>query len=133
MTNTEVPSTGGVLQSVKDRVNVDAVVEHISQSKDVLIEMAIYTLIGFFAGYLVKRYSSLLATMILLIGILIILGKIGIITVVVNWEYIYQQLGIQPVLLTSDNMASLGWEWMRANTLSVAGAVIGFFAGLRIG
>jgi uncharacterized membrane protein (Fun14 family) len=133
MADTEIPETGGMLQSVKERVNVDAVVEHIRQSKDIIIEVGIYAAIGFFTGYLMKRYSSLLAMLVLFIGGLIILSKLEIIAVVINWDYIYQQLGMQPYLLTSDSMVTLGWEWARTNALLVSSAVIGFLFGLRVG
>jgi hypothetical protein len=133
MEDTEVPSSGGVIQSVKECVNFDAAIDHIRESKDVIIEVALYTGIGFLAGYLTKRYSSLLAMLVFFVGILTVLSKFEIVAVSINWNYVYQQLGIQSPLLTSDSLVALGLEWVRINPLLISGTVIGFLVGLRIG
>lgn len=134
MVQTEMPNQSTTpLQSVKDSFNVDSVVDNIKQSKDIILEVGLYALIGFFAGYLIKRYSSLLAIMILFVGGLVVLCKLDIIAVIINWEYIYQQLGMQPYFLTTDTVTAMAWEWMRANTLLVGSAVVGFLFGLRMG
>ncbi|HEV2916347.1 MAG TPA: hypothetical protein VGW78_01225 [Candidatus Babeliales bacterium] len=133
MTQTEMPNQTGALQSVKEKLNVDTIVNQIKDSKDTIIEIGLYAIIGFFAGYLIKRYSSFLAMMMLFVGGLIVLVKFEIIAIVINWEYIYQQLGMQPYLLNTDTLMPLAWEWARANSLLVASAVIGFLFGLRMG
>ena len=133
MVQTEIPNQTNTLQTVKEKLNVDAVVDQIKQSKDTIIEVGLYAIIGFFAGYLIKRYSYFLAMLALFIGGLIILTKLQIIAVVINWEYIYQQLGMQPYLLSTDTLMTLAWDWAQKNSILVASAVIGFLFGLRMG
>lgn len=133
MVQTEMPNQISTLQSVKEKLNVDAVVNQIKDSKDTIIEVGLYAIIGFFAGYLIKRYSSFLAMMVLFIGGLIVLAKLDIIAITINWTYIYQQLGMQPYLLSTDTLVTFSWEWARNNSLLVASAVIGFLFGLRMG
>jgi uncharacterized membrane protein (Fun14 family) len=123
----------GMFQSIKEHMNLDTVVDQIRQSKDILIEVGIYASIGFFTGYLIKRYSSLLVMMVVCVGFLLILSKLDIVAVVVNWDYICQQLGIQSSLLNTESISVIAWEWARTNALLVSSMVIGFLVGLRVG
>jgi uncharacterized membrane protein (Fun14 family) len=133
MEETVIQESPGMLSSIKEHMHVDTVVDQIRQSKDILIEIAIYASIGFFAGYLVKRYSSLLVIIACCIVGLVVLSKFELVSVAVNWNYICQQLGIQPALLNTESISVIAWDWARTNAMLVSSMVIAFLVGLRVG
>lgn len=122
-----------VLQTANERISLKGIYNQLYESKDIILEAGLYGCIGFFTGYLLKRYSAVIALLILFIAGLFVLNQLELISITVNTNTIYEFFDIQPALVATDNVAGFIWEWIRANALIVTSAVIGFLIGLRIG
>lgn len=128
-----MPVSESGLQAVKGRMDIKDLVNRVYESKDLLIEIGLWACIGFFAGYLLKRYSGIIALLILFIAALVALHQIELINVTINWQSIYEFFGVQASLANTDNLTGFAWDWMRANTIIVTSGVVGFLVGLRVG
>lgn len=133
MVGNEMEEQVNVLHTAKERMNIKDLVNKLYESKDLIIEIGLYGSIGFFAGYLLKRYSGIVVLLILFIASLVALNQIELISVTINWNSVYEFFGIQSSFVATDNVASFVWEWMRVNVVIVVSAIIGFLIGLRIG
>jgi len=133
MVGSEMPASESGLQTVKSRVNIKDLLNQVYESKDLLLEIGMWACIGFFAGYLLKRYSGIIALLILFVAALAALNQIELITITINWHSIYEFFGVQPALATTDNLTTFVWDWTRSNIILVISAVVGFLVGLRIG
>lgn len=134
MVDTQTPQAApGLVDTVKSNFSVDGIINYIVQSKDVIFEVGLYGLLGFVLGYLLKRYSNFIVTLALVVVLLVVLNQFQIITIFINWNKIYEYIGVQPALVNTDNLISVGAEWARTNVIVVASAAIGFLLGLRAG
>lgn len=133
MVDTQAQSTSNLVSTVKNNFSVDGIINYIVQSKDVILEIGLYGLLGFAAGYLLKRYSAFIVTLALVMVVFVVLNQFNLVTILLNWNKLYEYLGIQPALVSSDNLIAVGSEWARTNVIVVASSVIGFLIGLRAG
>ena len=133
MVDTQAQSTSNLVSTVKNNFSVDGIINYIVQSKDVILEIGLYGLLGFAVGYLLKRYSAFIVTLALVMVVFVVLNQFNLVTILLNWNKLYEYLGIQPALVSSDNLIAVGSEWARTNVIVVASAVIGFLIGLRAG
>jgi len=133
MVETPAATTPNLATTVKNNFSVDGIINYIVQSKDVILEMGLYGLLGFAVGYLLKRYSGFLVTFALVMVVLVVLNQFGLVTVFLNWNKFYEYVGVQPALVSTDNLIAVGTEWARTNVMVVASAAIGFLIGLRAG
>lgn len=133
MVDTQAQSASNLVSTVKNNFSVDGIINYIVQSKDVILEMGIYGLLGFAVGYLLKRYSGFIVTLALVVVVLVVLNQFNLVTVFLNWNKLYEYLGIQPALVSTDNLIAIGAEWARTNVIVVASAAVGFLIGLRAG
>jgi uncharacterized membrane protein (Fun14 family) len=123
----------GLVDAVKSNFSVDGIINSIVQSKDIIFEVGLYGLLGFAVGYLLKRYSNFVVTLALVIVVLVVLNQFQIVNILINWNKVYEYIGIQPALVSTDNLIAVGAEWARTNIIVVASAAIGFLIGLRAG
>lgn len=134
MVNDQTKAAGtNVLESIKDSLQIDKISEHVRQSKDSLLDVGLYACIGFLVGYLLKRYSTFIMFLVLFTAGIIALQQVDMLFISVNWDKVYELVGIQPVLVTSEGMAAIVWDWIQLNVLIVASFIVGFLIGLRIG
>lgn len=133
MVETPAATTPNLATTVKNNFSVDGIINYIVQSKDVILEMGLYGLLGFAVGYLLKRYSGFLVTFALVMVVLVVLNQFGLVTVFLNWNKFYEFVGVQPAFVSTDNLIAVGTEWARTNVMVVASAAIGFLIGLRAG
>lgn len=133
MVDTQAQAAPNLVSTVKNNFSVDGIINYIVQSKDVILEMGLYGLLGFAVGYLLKRYSGFIVTLALVIVVLVVLNQFNLVTIFLNWNKLYEYLGIQPALVSTDNLIAIGAEWARTNVIVVASAAIGFLIGLRAG
>jgi uncharacterized membrane protein (Fun14 family) len=133
MVDTQAPTAPTLATTVKNNFSVDGIINYVVQSKDVILEMGLYGLLGFAAGYLLKRYSGFIVTLALVAVVLVVLNQFGLVTVFLNWNKLYEYLGVQPALVSTDNLIAVGTEWARTNVVVVASAAIGFLIGIRAG
>jgi hypothetical protein len=123
----------GLIASIKDRLHVDALLEKIRASRETLIDVALYGGIGFLSGFLIRRYSSYVATAIIVGAGLILLNQFDIISLSINWSRVHSFLGIEQYMLEGQNMFSMAWEWTKGNVVIAVSFLIGFLIGIRIG
>jgi uncharacterized membrane protein (Fun14 family) len=133
MVDSQAPTAPNLVTTVKNNFSVDGIINYIAQSKDLIFEMGLYGLIGFAVGYLLKRYSSFIVTLALVAVLLVVLNQFGLVTIFLNWNKLYEYLGVPPALVSTDNLIAIGSEWARTNVMVVASAAIGFLIGLRAG
>lgn len=127
-------TTPGILETLKNRLDVDGVVQKAKLSKDKIYEGALYGGIGLICGYLVKRYSAyVVMAVVALIGVWI-LQQYDVLQVAVNWDKVYDYFGIQAAQnVTADTVIGMAWEWMKLNMVISISFLVGFFVGLRLG
>jgi len=129
-----VETTKGWFDSIKEKLNIDVLSKKLNLSRDRLIEMGIYLLIGFIAGFLFKKYARYLVVVVLTLVGLVILQQFGFVTFSVHWLKIQ---GFQPVAIPTGadaaSMASLYWGWIKTNFAVVLSFSVGFFVGLKVG
>ncbi len=124
----------GILDTIKDNLAPDTLVENIKGSKDKIFEVGLYGGIGFISGFLLKKYSAFIGICILLLIGLGILHHFGMINVLINWDKVNDVFGIQAVdTVSADNIMVTIWEWVKANTLISISYTVGFLIGLSVG
>ena len=133
MVGTQAQQSPGLVDSFKNNFSVDGIINYIVQSKELIIEVGLYGLLGFVVGYLLKRYSGFIVTLALVAVVLVVLNQFQLVAIVFNWNKLYEYLGVQPALVSTDNLLVVGTEWARTNVVVVASAAIGFLIGLRAG
>ena len=103
--------SGGVLDSIKENLDLNTLVEKVKSSKDRLFEIALYGGIGLISGFLLKRYSAYVGICILLMIGLGVLHHLGVINVMVNWDKVNELFGIQAAQnYSADNIIATVWE-----------------------
>lgn len=129
----EVTRTG-ILDTVKERVDVPAMIEKVRSSKDIIFEVALYLGIGFLSGFLLKKYNTYVVVAILVLIGVGTLHHIQMINVAVNWDKVSSVLGIhvaQP--MSADNIFSSLWEFLKTNKVISISGLVGFVIGLKVG
>ena len=134
VTITQQPQQQGLLETVKEKVNINQIVDKVHESRNIIVDIALYGGIGFLIGYLLKRYSNAVIVVILMTTALIIMQQFDILTMVIHWEKINELLGL-PVAskLITDNFPALAMEWARTNVPIVVSMLVGFLVGIRVG
>jgi uncharacterized membrane protein (Fun14 family) len=131
----EVPVAGqtGLLETVKEKVNLNQFVEKVSESRGLIMDALLYGGVGFLTGYFLKRYSNVVIILVLLISCLAALQQFELIAITVYWEKIHAMLGLSPAAkVLADNFLVLATEWAKANMHIVVSSIIGFLCGLKI-
>ncbi len=124
----------GILDTIKDNLAPDSLVEKIKGSKDKIFEIGLYGGIGLVSGFLLKKYSGFIGICILLLVGLGALHHFGVITIFVNWDKVNDVFGIQAVEnVSADNIMVTIWAWVQANTLISISYTVGFLIGLSMG
>ena len=124
-------TTRGVLDTVKDKISWDSVKGKFDFSQSQLIEIATYFGIGFFSGFLFKKYFRyLFVAMIILVISLKYFESSGFITF--HWDSVQ-------TFLSSNNITGLEAvfyacvDWVTANAPYSAGFGVGFLIGYKVG
>lgn len=96
-----------------------------------IIEIASFFAVGFFLGFLIKRYSKYVFICALsLIAALFLLDNFEFVTI--DWIKIREVTGISP----NDTIGMLFrnyFEWIKNNLIAVISLFIGFIIGYKIG
>ena len=132
----EAPSAtqSGMLDTVKEKLNVNNIMERIKSSKDQLFEIGLYAGAGFLSGFLLKKYSSYVAVLVLLLVGLGVLQQMQVINVMINWDKAYDLFGIRAVqTVSADSIIHTLWSWVRANMAISVSYLVGLFIGLKVG
>ncbi len=129
------PQAGaGVVDTLKERFDVKAIVEKAKLSKDKLFEVGLYAGIGFISGFLLKKYGTYVVVCILALIGLGVLHQLEVIHIAVNWDKVYELFGIQAAQdVTTDTMIGMIWEWVKVNMVISISYIVGLFIGLKVG
>ncbi|HTM05843.1 MAG TPA: hypothetical protein VL201_01240 [Patescibacteria group bacterium] len=132
--NVEVAEQKAILETVKEKVNLQTFFEKVQDSRGIILDIAIFGCVGFLSGYLLKRYINAVITMIITGVILFMMQQFSLLTITIHWEILYELLGITQVInLVGDNLGLFIFEWAKANVFLVTSSLIGFLIGIKIG
>ena len=121
-------------EKIKETLRIDVLVEKLKENKNVLIDIGIFSLAGFVAGYLVKRYGHYMLAIALFIVGLFVLQHVNLINISLNWTNVEQVFGIQKSpAVEGGTVLTLFWEWVKANVVRMVSLVVGFLVGLHVG
>lgn len=124
---------GGWVDTIKPKVNI--FFEQIQNSRSALIEIALYGGVGFLSGFLLKKYSTYVALLVLFTVGLLILQQFEFIAITVHWTTIQNFFGLQLVTTQphDNQFFTIVWNWTRSNMIPVVSYIVGFLFGIRIG
>lgn len=132
--NAETVQQQGILDTVKEKVNLSGLLEKVQDSRGIIMDAIIYGGVGFLFGYLIKRYINAVITAILMTTALFVMQQFNVVTVIIHWEVIYDLCGITQVMkLLGDNIMPFVFEWAKANVFLVVSWLIGFLIGIKVG
>lgn len=121
----------GWLETVKQKLNIDGIIEKLNLSKSRLVEIGIYLGMGFLCGFLFKKYGKYLLVVVLTVVALAFLQQFKFIDIAINWEKIQ---GLQPIdAPIGMGMLTFYWEWVKANFAVVFSFSVGFLVGFKVG
>jgi uncharacterized membrane protein (Fun14 family) len=96
-----------------------------------IIEIFSYVGVGFFAGFLLRKYLRYVLLFILLfVGLIWVLEEFDLI--VINWSQAQELANVAP----SDTVGSLFYsyvDWVKQNILIVFSVFVGFLIGYKVG
>ena len=105
--------------------------QNLDLTPDKMIEAGSYLGIGFFVGFLFKKYFHMfLMFIILLIGAIWVLGEFDLI--VVNWSNAQDIANVTPQD-TISTIISNYTHWIKQNILIVISGLAGFIIGYKVG
>jgi uncharacterized membrane protein (Fun14 family) len=134
MIQTGTQKAGGLLDKIKESVQLDAWKKRLDMSRDTLIEIGIYLSIGFLSGFLLKKYSKFVFIALLTIFGILALQHVGLISIVIDWQKVHNMLGIQPVpYINQHNNFGAYWQLITENMAIVLSFSGGFLVGLKLG
>lgn len=132
MLPTKAPT--GMLDSIKEQLNFQTIMDKIRHSKDKFFEIGLYAGIGFISGFLLKKYSVYVGVCILALVGLGVLHHLEVINVMVNWDKVNELFGIQAAQnVTADSLIATVWEWIKVNMVISISYFVGLFVGLKVG
>lgn len=129
--NQSIPAGSNLFDSIKNKSA--GLFEKIRDSKETIIDIALYAGLGFLLGYLVKRFSSYVIMAAIFVVIMVALQQFEVIFVAINWAKIQSVFGMQPATAADASLMSSFWEWMKSNVLISVSFIIGFLLGLKFG
>jgi uncharacterized membrane protein (Fun14 family) len=111
--------------------NMEGFIQQCNISAQDVVRIASFLAIGFFAGFLLKKYMRhfLLITVILVV-LFVALDKFGII--LVDWQYVQQLTGIEPQSTIQQVVDHLVLA-VRENMMAVISMLVGLAIGYRVG
>lgn len=131
-TTTTFKPEAGLLETIKENLNPSNLMNKLNITTDTLLEMLLYTGVGFLAGYLLKKYGKFVIVLIAGALGLVFLQQLGVLTITFNVQKFQELFGVQQV--HSDvSLVTVYWEWIKTNVALVLGFSIGFLVGLRVG
>lgn len=132
--NVDVAEQKAILETVKEKVNLQNFFEKMQDSRGLIFDAAIFGCIGFLIGYLLKRYINAVITMIMMSTALFVMQQFSLLTITIHWAMLYELLGITQVInLVGDNLSLFIFEWAKANVFLVTSSLIGFLIGIKVG
>lgn len=122
-----------LIESFKNALQPETIANRLGIDKNTLIDIGIYSAIGFIIGFLLKKYSEYFIAFVLFVVGIVVLQQFGYISIDFNTAKIHEMLGLQSIVITTDGYGVLLLEWMKSNVPAAASLVVGFLIGLKIG
>ena len=121
-------------QSAISSFDMSSIMDKIKASKNNLVEVGLYVGMGFLSGFLLKKYSTYVAVLVLFFVGLGIMHQFEVVNIVINWSKVYDVFGIRVAQnVTVDNFFALVWEWVKVNLVISVSYVVGLGIGLKLG
>ena len=125
------PLPKGFVDTIKEKISWESLKEKLDFSQDQLIEMATYFGIGFFSGFLFKKYAKFFLFAIgLLAAFLWYFQSSGFVTF--HWEAIQEFFAISDVSGLEQIFYSC-IDWVKAHAMISSSFGIGFLVGYKVG
>lgn len=130
-------SVGQIAQSGTEAVltaKQSAIFDKFQLSRALLFDVALFAGIGFFTGFLMRRFASFLIAFVLFCIALLVAQEMGIIILQINMNQLFQLIGIKSSMpISHELLIPLLLEWIRTNIVVAIAGLIGFLLGLQAG
>ena len=130
MIDNEAPMQLSWFDKIKQTLRIDELTKSLNISKQTIIDVALYAGIGFLIGFLLKKYSYVVAVAVVIVLGIIILQQFDFISLNINWNHVNDVLGLKG---TAMPIETNWWEWIKANAIALFSLFVGIALGLRIG
>jgi hypothetical protein len=130
MTN-ETQQAGGVVETLKNSIKFDVIVEKIKNSKELILWAIVYGGVGFATGFIFKHYGRYLIMVLLFVAALVGLQYMGLLDIIINQAKLNELLGLKPSI-TGSQLLTCWFEWIKSNVLITITFAIGFLLGIRL-
>lgn len=132
MVGNETNQSQGFLNTVKEKVPVESLIEKFNDSRSLLLDIGLYGGIGLLTGFFMRKYSTLV-----MFGVLMVIGLYALEHlkfIMINWDVVYATFGVQSSsMITSDHFIQFFVEWIKSNVAAATSFVVGFLLGLKVG
>jgi uncharacterized membrane protein (Fun14 family) len=96
MINNGTQQAGGVVETLKNSIKFDVIVDKIKNSKELFLWAIVYGGVGFATGFIFKHYGRYLIMVLLFIAALLGLQYMGLLDIVINQAKLNELLGLKP-------------------------------------
>jgi uncharacterized membrane protein (Fun14 family) len=125
------PIKNGFLEILKEKISFAVIKEKLNISKEQFVELATYFAIGFFTGFLFKKYARyLIISLILLALALKYMESSGLITL--HWDKIQSVVTVNQTG-GFEQLYHVAVEWVKAHVSLSISLVVGFIVGYKVG
>ena len=123
----------GLIDSVKGKVDWTGLKSKLDFTQAQMVEMATYFGIGFFSGFLFKKYAKyLIVSIIVLVAALNYFNASEFLTI--NWNNVYSFLSIDTSIGDfGGHLYNIVSSWVKNNVAVSVSLSIGFLVGYKVG
>lgn len=125
------PAGAGFLATLKTKLNLDALMAKLNLTSEKMLEVGAYLGIGFFTGFLFKKYFKYLFIIVVSV-ILAVVGLEYVGVIKVDWIGLRSICGLQRVD-SVDTVVNTCLAWVRVNLALVLSWFVGFLIGYKVG
>ena len=130
MRNPALPLQLSWIEQFKQKLHTNEWFNSLQKPEYLIVHIILWVGIGFLTGFLLKRFSKLVAIAIFCVVIMIVLQQMGVLSVALNWVRLEEALGLDTNTLSPAG-ASLYWQWAKDHVVFILSFVGGFFLGLK--
>ena len=130
MIGNEAPMQLSWFDKIKQTLRIDELTKSLNISKQTIIDVALYAGIGFLIGFLLKKYSYVVAVAVVIVLGIIILQQFDFISLTINWNHVNDVLGLKGTVMPVETN---WWEWVKVNAIALFSLFVGIALGLKIG
>ena len=124
-------SNTSIIEQIKEAP--EKIAKKFELTKEKSLQLAIYLGVGFLVGFLLKRYSRIVVTVVIVLLALLTLEYFQLIDLTVHWSKVRALIGMQPLPAFNGTFFTAMWESAKDNLAQVMSFSIGFLVGLKLG